>query len=112
MKPHDHGRQKFSAVLTNDMPATADMVAARAKDPSPRVAPYPINLASLILLTCFDVVPDDTNPWNPLIAPHAIVTNRKGIIGGPASMFVTAGAITSGLAIKIDRNISPRPTIS
>ena len=39
-----------------------------------------------IVLSCFDVVPDDTRPWKPLIAPHAIVTNRIGKMeGAPAS---------------------------
>ena len=29
---------------------------------------------------CFDVVPEQTRPWNPLHAPHAIVTKRAGKI--------------------------------
>ena len=92
----------MSSVLIKDIPAIAAIVAARAKDPSPRVAPYPIILEWLILLTCLDVVPDDTSPWNPLIAPHAIVTNKNGIIGGPELVFATIGAMTSGLAMNID----------
>ena len=35
--------------------------------------------------TCLEVVPDETRPWNPEMAPHAIVMNRKGIMGGAPS---------------------------
>ena len=46
------------------------------------------------------------------MAPHAIVTNKKGIIGGPVLRFVIGGAIILGWAIKIDRYIRISPTIS
>jgi hypothetical protein len=40
-------------------------------------------------------VPDDTRPWNPEIAPHAIVMNRNGSIGGaPVGAALTTGAWT------------------
>ncbi len=28
--------------------------------------------------TCFEVVPEQTSPWKPEHAPHAMVTKRKG----------------------------------
>ena len=41
-----------------------------------------------------------------------MVTNKKGMIGGPLSIFVNAGAITSGCIIMIDEKIKIKPTIS
>ena len=41
--------------------------------------------ASVAFSTCFDVVPDETRPWKPEMAPQAMVMNRKGIIGGAPS---------------------------
>ena len=38
--------------------------------------------ASLSLLICFDVVPEDTSAWNPDTAPQAITTKTNGKMGG------------------------------
>ena len=61
-------------------------------------APYPIRRASLSLFTCLEVVPDETSPWNPLIAPQAMVTKSMGKIGGaPGSeISLIAGASIIG----------------
>ena len=49
--------------------------------------------ASVMHSTCFEVVPDETRPWNPEIAPHAIVMKRNGNSGGaPGGLGFTAGA--------------------
>ena len=64
-------------------------------------------------LICLDVVPDATKPWNPLMAPQAIVTKRNGKIGGaPPPLSLIIGASTTGLAINNPRNIKAKPTIS
>ena len=47
--------------------------------------------------TCFEVVPEETRPWKPEIAPQAIVMKRKGIIGGaPSGCIRIIGAWISG----------------
>jgi hypothetical protein len=56
------------------------------------MAPYPIGLMSDSLLTIFGVVPEAMSPWNPEIAPHAIVMNTKGnngpgMIGPPPDTY-------------------------
>ncbi len=44
--------------------------------------------------TCLEVVPEDTSPWKPEIAPHAMVMNRNGIIGGaPGGWRFTRGRL-------------------
>ena len=58
------------------------------------------------------MVPEETRPWNPLIAPQAIVTNRNGMIGGESDDILSAGAVISGWKMKIDVYISPSPTNS
>ena len=47
---------------TNDIPATAAIKDANAKDPSPNIEPNPISQASLKCLTCLDVVPEAIKP--------------------------------------------------
>jgi hypothetical protein len=37
------------------------------------------------LLSCFAVVPEETSEWNPLIVPHAMVTNSIGNSGNGAT---------------------------
>ena len=54
------------------------------------------NCSDCNLSSCLDVVPDETKPWNPLIAPQAIVTNKKGIIGGESAGIWTIGAVIWG----------------
>ena len=67
---------------TRAIPEIAAINEAIAKVPSPSIAPYPIILESVNLLICFDVVPDETSPWKPLIAPQATVTKSIGKIDG------------------------------
>ena len=82
-------------------PAVAAMMATIASAPSPEDPRYPTNLASGSQLSCFDVVPEPTSPWNPEIAPQAIVTNNSGTSGGAAAgrFWLNAGATIVGLAI-------------
>ena len=63
------------------------------------------------MFSCFDVVPLDTSPWKPLIAPQAIVMNRKGTIIGAASPMspLNAGAVTSGRSQITPRISTARP---
>ncbi len=62
--------------------------------PSPSIPPYPSNLASFSLFNCFEVVPEPTKLWNPDIAPHEMVTIKKGHIGGaPVAVSCNVGAI-------------------
>ena len=52
------------------------------------------------LSTIFGVVPDEMRPWNPEIAPHAIVMNTNGksgpgIIGPPPPAYWEIAGICS-----------------
>jgi len=48
-------------------------------------------------LICLDVVPEETRPWKPLMAPQAMVTNKRGNIeGAPSPLGRKAGASTTG----------------
>ena len=66
------------------------------------------------MLICFEVVPEATSPWKPLIEPHAIVTNSIGNNGGDVEfeILLIAGASKGGLAIKMPKKINPKPTIN
>ena len=87
------------------------MIDISASDPSPIEPRTPTNLASVSLLSCLDVVPDPTSPWNPEMAPQAIVTNSSGTIDGvPAGTSVLkAGATIVGDASTTDPNSRPSP---
>jgi hypothetical protein len=63
--------------------------------------------------TCFEVVPEETSPWNPEIAPQAIVMNRKGISGGaPSGRRFKTGAWMIGCSTTSPRVRSARPVMS
>ena len=62
---------------------------------------------------CLDVVPDETSPWYPEIAPQAMVMKRKGRMGGAASgLRLIAGAWMTGLSTSKPARRRPRPVIS
>jgi hypothetical protein len=92
-------------------PAVQAMIAAKAKAPSPTVPKNPTKRTSCSLLICFEVVPDETSPWKPEIAPQAMVTNNSGIIGGTSSGrdVLNAGATTVGFENRTAMKKMPSP---
>src|SRR5699024_1768126 len=66
-----------NSVLDENNVTTASMEMS-ARIPSPTAPKYPTKRASASLFNCLDDVPDETSPWNPDIAPHAIVINSNG----------------------------------
>ena len=56
---------------------------------------------------CFEVVPEDTNEWNPETAPHATVMNNIGQIGN-VGFEMTAGACIVGLTTEPERLVEIR----
>ena len=94
----------------------AAMSAIIETNPSTSIAPKPIKGMSCSLMSILGVVPDEIRPWNPEIAPQAIVINMKGnsfpgIIGPPPwANFVMGGMCRVGAIIttpKARRNIVP-----
>ena len=62
-------------------------------------------------LICLDIVPDATKPWNPLMAPQAIVTKRNGKIGGaPPPLSLIIGALVISIREK-GRTIADNPRV-
>ena len=74
------------------------MIAPSASRPSPTAPKYPTNRASVSLSSCLELVPEETIPWKPEMAPHAIVTNSSGTRLGVSSgtLSLSAGAARSG----------------
>ncbi len=62
-------------------------------------------------LSCFDVVPEETSEWKPLMVPHAMVMNSSGNSGlaGDAHESVVAGDVHGERLVGVMAAISSQP---
>ena len=64
---------------------------------------------------CFEVVPEQTRPWNPEHAPHAIVTNRNGNswpVEPPASQALNASSPKPRRQARITASDRKKPSVA
>ena len=103
------GRDVGEVLITSGVSGGLFLAILATIDPGDEaVLPFVVSWSFPNVLNYFDVVPEQTSPWKPEQAPHAMVTKRNG---KRASPFPDSQATKAGYSTGIPPKSRPtRPT--